>query len=148
MPSNQIFIQEANGSFKNAVISLLQSEGLPTGDLDPNLRHFYLALDQNVLVGVAAIEYYAGCALLRSLAVVPQYRNHKIAGLLILRSENEAKANGIEELYLLTETAAEYFEKNGYSRIERTEVPETIKLSSQFSQLCPISAVVMRKMIS
>jgi amino-acid N-acetyltransferase len=59
--------------------------------------------------------------------------------------EEQASSTGITTMYLLTETADKYFSKKGYSTITRGEVPDELKGSSEFSHVCPVSAVVMKK---
>jgi amino-acid N-acetyltransferase len=48
---------------------------------------------------------------------------------------------------LLTETAPGYFETKGYQQITRADVPEEVQQSSEFSHVCPQSAIVMKKII-
>jgi amino-acid N-acetyltransferase len=55
------------------------------------------------------------------------------------------KTLGINWLYLLTETASEYFEAKGYERISREDAPAALSASSEFSHVCPVSAIVMKK---
>jgi hypothetical protein len=43
----------------------------------------------------------------------------------------------------LTTTAAGYFERRGYVRVERHALPGPIRRSEEFTQLCPASAVAM-----
>ncbi|WP_276503984.1 hypothetical protein [Terrimonas pollutisoli] len=61
--------------------------------------------------------------------------------------EQAAKSKEIISMYLLTETASKYFEKKGYKTIDREQVPEPVKASSEFSSVCPVSATVMMKPI-
>ncbi len=51
-------------------------------------------------------------------------------------------------LYLLTTTAKDFFNKEGYIVVNRDEVPEPIKNSSEFSSVCPSTAIVMKKEIA
>jgi amino-acid N-acetyltransferase len=62
--------------------------------------------------------------------------------------ESEARAHHIERLVLLTETAQPLFQKLGYSVIERSSVPESLRQSDEFRSLCPASAVCMAKTLS
>jgi len=48
-------------------------------------------------------------------------------------------------IYLLTETAKPYFEKRSYTIVERDNTPDVIRRSSEFSHVCPVTAVVMKK---
>jgi N-acetylglutamate synthase-like GNAT family acetyltransferase len=57
----------------------------------------------------------------------------------------QVRLQGVKELYLITTTADGYFEKQGYERVSRENVPVEIAQSQQFSSICPSSAVVMKK---
>jgi amino-acid N-acetyltransferase len=59
--------------------------------------------------------------------------------------ERLAAGKGIQALYLFTETASDFFHHKGYERVDRAEVPEAVQQSSEFSHVCPQSALVMRK---
>lgn len=50
-----------------------------------------------------------------------------------------------DSIYLLTETAKPYFEKRSYTIVERDNTPDVIRRSSEFSHVCPVTAVVMKK---
>jgi amino-acid N-acetyltransferase len=65
-----------------------------------------------------------------------------IAGL-----EKVSKQKRIDCLYLLTTTAEDFFNKEGYEVINRDDVPESIKNTSEFSSVCPSSAIVMKKVL-
>jgi amino-acid N-acetyltransferase len=75
-------------------------------------------------------------------------RGQSLAAQLVAELERYAAALGLHTLYLLTETADQYFEKKGYERIHRAEVPEALKASTEFSHVCPASATVMKKALS
>ena len=51
----------------------------------------------------------------------------------------------ISALYLLTTTAAGFFPKFGFERIDRCDVPRSVQMSVEFTSACPSSATVMRK---
>ncbi len=50
----------------------------------------------------------------------------------------------ITTLYLLTETAVDYFLKLGFSISERIDAPKEIVRTRQFDELCPSTAKIMR----
>ena len=141
-------VRQADNSDRKNIIGLLQSEKLPSDDLPQTLEHFFIAVDEDNVIGAVGLEQYDNCGLLRSLVVNPAYRNQNIAGKLVGKLEIRAKESGIDCIYLLTETAHIYFEKKGYKRITREEVPDSIRQSSEFSHVCPSSAIVMMKTIS
>jgi len=132
---------------RDAIVSLLNAEELPTEDLPEQLEHFFVALNNGTIVGAIGLEKYGSCGLLRSMVVNKDHRNKNIAAALVTELENYALTKGIAEMYLLTETAAAYFEKKGYSKIERADVPTALHASSEFSHVCPVSATVMKKQL-
>ncbi len=91
------------------------------------------------------MERFGKYALLRSLAVAPSHRQRGLGQQLVARLERDARANGVEQLVLLTETAEKFFRAIGYEPIDRGYVPEEIKQSAEFRSLCPASAVCMSK---
>ena len=49
----------------------------------------------------------------------------------------KARNKKIEKLYLLTTTAANFFNKQGWILINRKNVPEAVRQSKEFSEICP-----------
>ena len=143
----QIEIKEGNNGHRQSIVTLLQSEKLPVEDLPADLDNFFIALDYDNVVGAVGLEKYNNCGLLRSLVVNKDYRNEKIAGKLVKQLEEKAKDLGVDCIYLLTETAPDYFTKKGYEKIKREEVPADLQSSSEFSHVCPQSAIVMKKIL-
>lgn len=143
----QIEIKGCNNTHRQAIVTLLQSEKLPVEDLPGELDNFFIALDDDNVVGIVGLEKYNNCGLLRSLVVNKYYRNEKIAGKLVTQLEEKAQELDVDCIYLLTETAPDYFARKGYEKIKREEVPAHLLSSSEFSHVCPQSAIVMRKYI-
>jgi amino-acid N-acetyltransferase len=128
------------------VRELLAAARLPVEDLNtaPGLR-FWVAEDQDRIVGAVGLESLGAAGLLRSLVVAPSHRQHGLGSSLSATLEREARASGIEVLVLLTETAEAFFRRHGYQVIEREYVPDEIKQSAEFRSLCPASAICMTK---
>jgi len=118
------------------VKALLRESGLPYEDIKtPQLKHFLVIRDGERISGVVGIDLYGAAALLRSLAVAPNYRRFSFASNLLAKIEEYAKAKGAEALYLLTMTAAGFFEKRGYQKIDRKGVPGAIRATPVFGGL-------------
>ena len=141
----QTTITRATTNQRQSIIQLLQSEKLPVDDLPASLDTFFVATEDDNVIGAIGLELYGDCGLLRSMVVDKEHRNKNIASGLVQRLESHAKTIGINCMYLLTETAPQYFERKGYQRTTRDEVPESLKASSEFSHVCPVSAIVMKK---
>jgi len=147
MPAKMIIRKAGELDFP-AIKSLLATMKLPSEDLQKELPGFFIAEANGKTAGCIGLENYGDAALLRSMAVYPEYRNQGIASRLTETLLQQAAAEGVKEIYLLTETAENYFLKKGFRTISRSSVPDTVKKSSEFSHLCPSSATVMRKEIS
>ena len=141
-------IIHATEQSRNEITDLLQSQQLPSEDLPSVLTDSYTAVDNGKVVGLIGLERYGHYGLLRSMVVHPNYRNRQIAATLVKMLEEQAASSGITAIYLLTETANKYFSNKGYNTITREEVPNEVKQSSEFSHVCPVSAVVMRKQLT
>ena len=142
-----MIIEQAKNQ-RDDIAAILSAQKLPVEDLPEVLDNFLLAKESDQLIGVLGLEIYGAYGLLRSLAVIPEYRNKGIASKLIERLESLAALTGLTELYLLTETAPEYFAAKSFQKITRDEVPDEVKQSSEFSHICPVSAIVMKKLLS
>jgi len=95
-------------------------------------------------VGVAALELYPGGALLRSVAIDGDVRGRGLGQRLVEAAVARARQVGVAAVFLLTETADEYFPRFGFQRIARDEVPAEVKQSVEFVSVCQVSATVMR----
>jgi amino-acid N-acetyltransferase len=116
--------------------TLLRESGLPHEDIKTaQLKHFLVVRDGERIAGVVGLEPCGTVALIRSLAVAPAYRRFGFASQLFSRIEEYAKTKGVEDLYLLTMTAAGFFEKRGYKKIDRKDVPEAIRAAPEFGGL-------------
>jgi len=80
---------------------------------------------------------------LENFAVSPEFKGHGIAKSLFQMVYDLALEQGKESLYLLTTTASDYFKKLGFSECVRSNCPEPITCTKQFSELCPGSAITM-----
>lgn len=144
----QTITTTATNHQRQAIIELLQGEKLPIEDLPASLDNFFVAMDNTKVVGAIGLELYGDYGLLRSMVVSKDHRNKSIASQLVQELEQYATTIGVNCMYLLTETAQNYFERKGYQKITRDEVPEGLKASSEFSHVCPISAIVMKKSLA
>ena len=139
-------IRAATAGDLPGIVLLLQAEGLPTEDLDENALRLFLVVEEHGAVkAVVGLERYADTALLRSLVVASELRGLGHGNALASAAEQLARDLGIASLYLLTTSADAFFRRRGYRAIHRDESPAAIKQTTQFSSLCPSTAVVMVK---
>ena len=144
--SNMIDLSNLVNSPRTAVIELLTLCDLPTEDLATlDLRYFLGYGRRTELEGVVGLQVYGEVALLRSLAVTPAARGIGIGQRLVDEIEAYAWEQEVNTLYLLTTTAEPFFARRGYTVADRATAPEAIRNTSEFSDLCPASAVFMMK---
>ena len=138
-------IRNATNADLSAVESLLSASDLPLDGVRDNFSTFVVAEDDGEVAGAIGLEEFGSVALLRSAVVSPDHRRRGIGRLLVERLLESAERAGIEELFLLTTTAEEYFPRFGFTRTTRAAVPDALKASAEFQGACPDTAVVMTR---
>ena len=129
--------------------ALLMSCNLPTQDLtDDHFAHFFGCGKEESPVGVVGVEVHGSAGLLRSLAVAESARGAGLGKRLIQEAERYAAQQGVQDLFLLTNTAAALFMSLGYAAIARHAAPASIQATKEFSSICPASATLMRKRVA
>ncbi|HYO76049.1 MAG TPA: arsenic resistance N-acetyltransferase ArsN2 [Thermoanaerobaculia bacterium] len=141
---SEITISPASAEDLDAVKALLVASGLPTAGVDEHLKTFLVARDGDTLVGCGGAEAYQFAALIRSVAVAPEYRSSGLGRRLVRQLLDRLASRGLREFYLLTTTAEAYFKKRGFKVIDRDEVHPQLLSSREFQDACPASAVCMR----
>lgn len=126
---------------------LLEEDGLPTADLaTPDVRLYEATVD-GTLVGIGGFEQYGTNALLRSVVVRPGMRGRGHGTRICLELEDRAAEAVCTAIYLLTNDAGGFFEQLGYERVDRSSVPDAIRSTREFSELCPSTADCMVKTV-
>jgi amino-acid N-acetyltransferase len=132
-----------NSDLKLIEIMLKESK-LPYEDCKYHLNNFLVIEDDEGIVAIGGAELYDDIALLRSITVLKKHRGKGIGNSIFFKIRDYLKEHGVETIYLLTETAEEYFMTRGFMGISRELVPQKIRETEQFSSLCPSSAAVMK----
>lgn len=127
--------------------ALLAAEGLPEGGIAEGITHFVVLDDGQGVIAAAGIEPHGASGLLRSVVVAPACRGRGLARRLTECMLERARALGLASLYLLTTDADAYFAGLGFAPVTRDEAPEEIQHCQQFTELCPDTAVLMRKAV-
>jgi amino-acid N-acetyltransferase len=128
-----------------AVEALLADAHLPlTGAAEAFGTGVIVSVEANV-VGAAAVEPYGDAALLRSVVVARDRRGEGIGRALVAAAEDVARRTGAGDLYLLTETSADWFASLGYRSIGRDEVPPSVAASVEFTEACAATATAMHR---
>lgn len=145
---NMPTLRESSSADWPAVRQLLLEAKLPVEDLGPAmLDGFLIAESGEDIVGLVGLQIIDTTGLLRSLVVARSARSGGLGGRLVGALEAAAQTAGIEELWLLTIDAEQFFVRHGFEFVSRDDAPECIRQTDEFRDLCPDNAHLMRKSI-
>jgi arsenite methyltransferase len=140
-------------TIKNATVDdlaeikeLLIVSDLPIVGIDSNVNDFIVA-DNGQIIGVIGTHYYETKALLRSFAVTSKLRKSGVGMALFQQLQKQLKSPNIKEVYLLTETAQEYFKRLGFYEINRDQMPSPLLEKSGLNQACPSTSHYMKHLL-
>lgn len=129
----------------DAVLALLSKVNLPIEGVADHFQNFLVAWDESQLVGCAGIEIYDDVGLIRSVAVHPSLQGQGIGHALIEEIESLSRDKGLKEIYLITDTAEQFFSELSFVTIPREDANPKIKQSLEFTVLCAKCGVCMVK---
>ncbi|MFW9769208.1 MAG: arsenic resistance N-acetyltransferase ArsN2 [Candidatus Thorarchaeota archaeon] len=144
-------IERAKESDHAAVVVLLQDVDLPPDEIELHMENFLIIRHPEAvagpesLIGSVGLEIYEDSALLRSLAVHPDFQGKGLGSRLVDSIIDFAKGKDIHRLFLLTDTAEKFFEKRGWVVVTRDKIPEDMKQSVEFTTLCTSSPSMMKE---
>ena len=126
-----------------AIEAHLRAAGLPHAGVDA-AAHWLVVRRDGRIAGSAAVETYGDAGLLRSVAVDAAARGAGFGALLVRASIDWARAHGLYDLYLLTETADQWFPRFGFAPVAPSLLPPAIAACRHATDACASTAVAMR----
>ncbi|HEY6808150.1 MAG TPA: GNAT family N-acetyltransferase, partial [Gemmatimonadales bacterium] len=99
------------------ILDLLRRSKLPLDGFARHIETAIVAREGTRIVGCAAVEIHGKGGLVRSLAVEISSRGLGLGHQLTEAVMNLARARGVRTVYLLTESAPEFFAKLGFARV-------------------------------
>lgn len=137
-----ILIRKASPADIPRIKEILLKVDLST-DIDDYIDNFMVMETDESIVATAGLEIYQDTAVLRSVAVLPEFQHQSLGDGLVRAMINFADRRNIRKLFLFTQTAGGFFEKIGFKPISRDSVDERCKASQQYKSICPVSSNVM-----
>lgn len=137
-------IQTATPANFPALHELLAISDLTAAGVDPATGVYFVAIQQERLLGMIGIEVYGSASLVRSFAVSPAARKSGVGNALLQHALHYLKTSGLPEVFLLTNTAEDYFSRQGFTKIDRQEIPAVVLESSALGNSCPASSICMK----
>jgi HAD superfamily hydrolase (TIGR01450 family) len=95
------------------------------------------------LLATATAEVQGGDAYLRAVATREDVRGLHLGTQVVAAAARDAARRGAARCWLLTESAEGYFDRLGFERCERSDLPSWIVTGP--AETCPASAVAMRR---
>jgi amino-acid N-acetyltransferase len=142
---NDVNIRPAASTDLPAVRTLLQRASLPLdGVQDFFPAHYTVAEQGQQVVAAIGVETYGKQGLLRSAVVADELRGSGLGSELARERLQWSKTIGLDAVYLLTTTAAPFFDRLGFARVDRSAVPADLAAAPEFASICPSTAIVMR----
>ncbi|SMQ68377.1 Acetyltransferase (GNAT) family protein [Devosia lucknowensis] len=133
-------IPGSDGNF----VAALSSAKLPVDDVGEAGRSFFRFEKDGCLLGYGGFELYDRDALLRSI-VVPEESRGAGAGRMVAEGMLREIGNaGGKRVYLLTTSAATFFEHLGFVLTDRADAPATILGTRQASSICSSATLLSR----
>ena len=109
------------------------------------LRDYFVAHVDRSMAGVCGLEIHGPDGLLRSVAVDPRWRGRGVAEALLEAALGRGRRLSLQDVYLLTTTAHDYFARRGFADCARSDAPAAIRDSWEFRTGCPTSSSLMRR---
>ena len=126
------------------IATMLHAGGLLSGAARERLGRTVVAEVDRRPVATAAWEQMEGAALLRSIAVAPEARGKGLGTHVVVGALRQAHAAGFRTAWLATEDAADFFQRCGFARVDRDQVPAMVLDHPQIQRECSQSAVILR----
>ena len=126
---------------------LLRQKGTPYAELgldNPGLGGSDLL---DAMMAYGGLEPLGEHVLVRSIAVLPAFRGKGIGRNIVPLLLYRAYRSGARTAWLLTDTAAPFFEKIGFRVVDRQAAPAAVLATRQAASLCPASAPLLSRSI-
>lgn len=143
---NDVRIYSASRADLHELLALLVAVDLPHEGVEEYLDGFIVARDaEGRLVGGIGLERHGGVGLLRSAAVAPDARGTGLGLRLTSELLAAARAEGVEEVVLLTTTAKDFFARKFSFEVRGRDAYEaSLARSPEWNLPHCSSAVLMR----
>jgi UDP-N-acetylmuramate: L-alanyl-gamma-D-glutamyl-meso-diaminopimelate ligase len=128
-----------------AARGMLAAAGLEEPARDDQQGSFFVLRNEDGVVGCVALEVLGDDAILRALAVDPRFRGAGYGWMLADTAVNQARWRGVRRIYLLTETASDFFAaKFGFRVVDRSTLSRQVAASEVFSRPAAAHQIAMR----
>jgi UDP-N-acetylmuramate: L-alanyl-gamma-D-glutamyl-meso-diaminopimelate ligase len=123
----------------------LAQVGLDEPARDDEAGSFFILSNERGVVGTVALEVLGEDAILRALAVDPEFRGAGYGWMLADMAVSQARWRGVRRIYLATETASDFFAaKFGFRIVDRSTLSRQVAQHHTFVRPQGAQVVAMR----
>jgi UDP-N-acetylmuramate: L-alanyl-gamma-D-glutamyl-meso-diaminopimelate ligase len=138
-------VRPARRSDMAAVRAVLASVSLQEPASEDQAGDFFVLCNEDGTVGCVSLEVLGDDAILRALAVDPKFRGAGYGWILADTAVSQARWRGVRRIYLLTETASDFFAaKFGFRVVDRSTLSRQVASSETFTRPDSAHQVSMR----
>jgi amino-acid N-acetyltransferase len=131
-------MREATPADLEPIRRLLTGCGLPDAGLEAT--QFFLLDGEDGPLGVVGLEPHGQTVLVRSLAVHPDAQGAGLGSALLDHALAQAARRGFLRAAALTTTVSAWLAREGWQRVERSQLPAELEGSAELQGACPASA--------
>ena len=125
------------------ITELLEASGLNSEGVQDRLDSTIVSGEGARIDATACVENLGGMGLLRSVAVRPATRGQGLGLLVVGAALRNAATRSARQVSLFTESAMPFFERLGFRRVDRADLPDSVQESAQAMAECAESATAM-----
>ena len=114
---DEIEIVDAIPEDMESVEALLQETNLTTDGISDYFHNYLVLKSEHILFGVCGLEIYGTDGLLRSLAIIPTLQKKGLGSTILEVMLDKARLLNIHTMYLLTNTAEDFYLRHGFITI-------------------------------
>lgn len=124
-------IQGVGNDSLELLLKLLEQSGLYTSSVTVHGSSYWLASLDGLGVGCIGLEHGQDASLLRSAAVLPEFRSSGVGRALTLHALEQARLRGDRAVYLFSTDAGAYWQRFGFVEIPVLALAQALPDSSQ-----------------
>ncbi|MEO8701186.1 MAG: GNAT family N-acetyltransferase [Kofleriaceae bacterium] len=138
-------MRPAQRSDMPAVRAVLETVKLDEAARDDQFGNVYVLSNERGVVGTVTLEVMGDDAVLRALAVDPVFRGSGYGWMLADMAVSQARWRGVRRIYLVTETASDFFAaKFGFRVVDRSTLGKQVASHDTFTRASHAQLVAMR----
>jgi UDP-N-acetylmuramate: L-alanyl-gamma-D-glutamyl-meso-diaminopimelate ligase len=128
-----------------AIRKVIATVGLDEPVGDDQYGSCYVLSNEHGVVGTVTLEVLGDDAILRGLAVDPEYRGAGYGWMLADMAVGQARWRGVRRIYLVTATASDFFAaKFGFRVVDRSTLSKQVAAHDTFARPAGTQLVAMR----